>query len=195
MATIFVHGSPVEIRAHRSLQRHNLELTKAQFGAMERTLSVLPSHHVTKLARIEIRQRAGAGGSANAMPDGTTGPTHFVVLDIDTFLSPWNNTGNRLLYTLLHEMGHVVDWSFGAFRQIRQTDRAGYDIICERVHHGRTQNQQEKFADSYADIHFPGAAGARRWPQSLEVVRRCNIWNNPSAASGPAQTAGRSMMI
>jgi hypothetical protein len=178
---VLVHGVRIEVRAHRSLQRNNLELTKIQLHRIETTLQVLPAHHLTPLARIEIRQRAGAGGSANAMPEGAAGPTHFVVLDIDTFVSPWNNTDNGLLYTLLHEMGHVVDWSYRAFPYIRRHDRPGYDAICERVHHGRTQNQQEKFADTYADIHFPGASGAARWPSSLEVVRNCPIWNASSA--------------
>lgn len=186
MSHVFVHGLPIEIRAHRSLQRNRLELTKEQFRRIALTLGVLPAHHVASVARIEIRQRAGAGGSANAMPDGVTGPTHYVVLDIDCFASAWNNTENGLIYTLLHEMGHVVDWSNRAFPWIRRNDRAGYDIICQRVHHGRTQNQQEKFADSYADIHFPGASGARRWPQSLEVVRRCPIWEAPEATGDAA---------
>ena len=193
MFHVFVHGARVEVRAHRSLQRNNLELTKMQLHRIETTLAVLPHHHVSKVARIEIRQRAGAGGSANAMPEGSTGPTHYVVLDIDTFVSPWNCTDNGLLYTLLHEMGHVVDWSFGAFPGIRRNDRPGYNIICERVHHGRTQNQQEKFADTYADIHFPGASGARRWPASLEVVRNCPIWDAPQAAQA-SRSGGPQMM-
>ncbi|MEP3346142.1 MAG: hypothetical protein ABJN34_00785 [Litoreibacter sp.] len=182
MFSVFVHGVRIEVRAHRSLQRNNLELTKMQLHRIETTLQVLPAHHLSPLARIEVRQRAGAGGSANSMPDGSIGPTHFVVLDIDTFVSPWNNTDNGLLYTLLHEMGHVVDWSHRAFTYIRQHDRAGYDAICRRIHHGRTQNQQEKFADSYADIHFPGASGAQRWPESLDVLRNCPIWTESESA-------------
>lgn len=175
MSFVFVSGNRIEVREHPSLARRGLTLTPDHLRRIQMTLGVIPEYHAKLPSRIEIRQRAGAGGSANAMPNS---PRFFVVLDYDTFRSSWNTRQDGLLYTLLHEMGHVVDWTYGAFPNIRRNDPAGYDAICERVHRGRTQHDQEKFADAYADIHYPDARGGRRWPASLDAVRRSSIWKS-----------------
>ncbi len=167
------HGYRIEVRIHRSMDRHGEELSDANLRKIEQTLRAIPYQHLAGLSRIEIRQRDRAGGSTN--PDG---PTHggvprsghyFVVLDIDAFDSSWNNTGNGLLYTLLHEMGHVVDWHTRSFEWIGRNDREGYRAIVARTHRGVTQHNQEKFADAYADYFFYRGT-ARGWTRSVQAV-------------------------
>lgn len=151
---LFVHGRLFELRLHRSLERNDLSVTKDQCGKIQRSLSAVPPEHLTGLQYVEIRQREGAGGSSNPLhcEDTSTGDQYFIVLDIDCFSKPWNNRPHGLLYTLLHEMGHVRDWRTRAFDWVRRNDRDGYSAIIARTHRGRTQHNQEKFADCYADI-------------------------------------------
>lgn len=192
MTYIFVGGTRIEVREHRSLGWNRCTLTRDHLRRIETTLCAIPPYHASLPTRIEIRQRANAGGSANAMPDS---PRFFVVLDFDCFISSWNTGPNGLIYTLLHEMGHVVDWTYRAFPKIHRNDPAGYEAICERTHRGRTQHDQEKFADAYADLHYPGARGARRWPGSIEAVRQCSIWKDMPVPRDPDVRAGLTPMI
>jgi hypothetical protein len=167
-----------------------IDLSRRQ--RLERTLSILPQQHLRGLQYIEIRDRVDyAGGGTNVARHSwpTTAPgrrQYWVMLDIDSF-SPErraiNNRPDGLHYTLLHEMGHVVDWSTGAFRWIRQHDRAGYRLIASRSHTGRlTTGEQEKFADTYADLFF--------YPQGNGLRDDCIrvILNSPAFTGLPPYT-------
>ena len=158
---------------------------------LERTLSILPPQHLHGLQYIEIRDRQNyEGGSTNVASD--TWPTtpasrsnYWVMLDIDSFdprFRPINNYPNGLHYTLLHEMGHVVDWFTDSFRWIRQHDRTGHRLLTRRHHTGRTSGQQEKFADTYADLFF--------YPQGIQERDACVrvILNSPAFSSLPSYT-------
>lgn len=163
---VSVHGRNLEVRIHNSMHAHRQTLSGENLNKIAVTLRRLPHQHLGALARVEIRQRARAGGSTNQIggrnrripPEQSSIPreerSYFIVLDIDSFESSWNNKPNGLLYTLLHEVGHVADWSTGAFEWIQNNDRPGYNAICNRVHNGKTENNQEKFADAYADLFF-----------------------------------------
>lgn len=172
------HGRSIEVRSHPSMRRHRLELSSENLRQIAYTLRRVPARHLDPLTRIEIRQRPRAGGSTN-MAGGTTRSTpradrrYFVVLDIDCFDSPWNNRANGLNYTLLHEMGHVVDWATGSFTWIRQNDPEGYRAITARSHSGVTTGDQEKFADAYADLlYYRGEDRAE--------TRSCQaVWDSP----------------
>jgi hypothetical protein len=90
------------------------------------------------------------------------------MLDIDSFdpkRRPINNYPGGLHYTLLHEMGHVVDWFTDSFEWIRRHNPAGYRLIIRRHHVGATMGHQEKFADTYADLFF--------YPQGNQLRDNC----------------------
>ena len=160
----------------RNIDVRGIALDDDQTQRLQRTLMLLPPSHLRALTHIAIRDRnvrerdsAGqvtertfAGGSTNSptrrWSELDPGLRQFwVMLDIDSF-SPIHRSINCQAggyhYTLLHEMGHVVDWSFSAFSWIRTNDRAGYDVIARRSHTGITHGDQERFADVYADLMF-----------------------------------------
>lgn len=155
---------------------------------LENTLRILPAQHLRTLQYIEIRDRQlddgaeYAGGSTNeartTSPDTPPGTRNYwIMLDIDSFdprHRAINNTDNGLHYTLLHEMGHVVDWSTRAFRWMRRHRRtSGYHRVMGRTHNSRlTNGGQEKFADAYADLFFyPRGLNGRR-DLTVEAILR-----------------------
>lgn len=172
------HGRSIEVRSHPSLRRNRLELSSDNLYQISRTLRRIPNRHLDQLNRIEIRQRPRAGGSTNQVGGSNdriprSDRRYFVVLDIDCFASPWNTSSNGLNYTLLHEMGHVVDWATGSFVWIRQNDPEGYRAIVARSHSGVTTGNQEKFADAYADLFYYRG-------QARSETRSCQaVWDSP----------------
>lgn len=177
-----VSGGEVELRVDR------FTIDPQQIRRLERTLSILPQQHLSGLRYIRIRDRANyAGGSTNVARDpGAVTPgnrQYWVMLDIDSFdprQRAINNRPDGLHYTLLHEMGHVVDWTTRAFRWIRQHDRSGYELLTRRHHAGVTTGQQEKFADTYADLFY--------YPQGNRLRDDCIrvILNSPAFTSLPS---------
>ncbi len=146
------------------LKAREFDINGEMKARLERTLQVLPSEHLRTLRYIEIRDRDEyAGGSTNrashVCPTTLTGRhNYWIMLDIDSF-DPLerriNNHPGGLHYTLLHEVGHVVDWATDAFSWIRRNNREGYNLITARNHTSRfTNHAQEKFADTYADLFF-----------------------------------------
>lgn len=175
----------VELRTGRFDVDHPMK------ARLERTLSILPPQHLHGLRYIEIRDRPNyEGGSTNIASDvWPTTPNgrsnYWVMLDIDSFdprLRPINNYPNGLHYTLLHEMGHVVDWFTGSFSWIRRNNRAGYQALVRRHHTGHTMGHQEKFADTYADLFFY-PQGNRQRDECVRV-----ILNSPAFSGLPSYT-------
>jgi hypothetical protein len=82
------------------------------------------------------------------------------MLDVDSFDPRQREISNRppdfFHYTLLHELGHVVDFGSGALRGLRRADRPSYRAVVTppRAHRGITQGVGEHFADLYADYFF-----------------------------------------
>ena len=173
------------------LRTRDFTIERAHQERLERTLSILPSQHLRGLQYIEIRDRPNyAGGSTNvcsqAWPTTPQGQSQYwVMLDFDSF-DPQrrriNNQPGGLHYTLLHEMGHVVDWTTGSFTWIRQNDRQGYRLIASRPHSGITGGAQERFADTYADLFF--------YPPGDRVRDECIrvILNSPAFSGLPSWT-------
>lgn len=160
------------------MRRHRLELSSDNLHNIAHTLRRIPYQHLGSLEWIEIRQRPRAGGSTNQVGGSNSciprsDRRYLVVLEIDCFVSPWNTRSNGLNYTLLYEMGHVVDWATGSFEWIRQDDRAGYQAIVSRSHNGVTSGNQEKFADAYADFFYYRG-------QERGESRTCQaVWDSP----------------
>lgn len=170
-----VPGRRVEFRTGR------FTIDRADRERLERTLSILPEPHLRGLRYIEIRDRPDyAGGSTNVTP------RYWVMLDIDSFDPRQREINNRpggLHYTLLHEMGHVVDSSYRAFQWIQRHDRAGYRLIASRSHSGRiTTGARERFANTYADLFF--------YPQGDRLRDDCIrvILDSPAFTSLPSHT-------
>lgn len=175
----------VELRT----QRFTIDLQMK--ARLQRTLSILPPQHLNGLQYIEIRDiRNYEGGSTNVTSHSwPTTPSgrhdYWVMLDIDSFDPSRrliNNYPNGLHYTLLHEMGHVVDWFTDSFRWIRRHDPTGYQLIIQRHHTGATMGDPEKFADTYADLFFH--------PQGNQSRDNCIrvILNSPAFTSLPSYT-------
>lgn len=138
-----------------------------QTAQLLRTLDLLPVGHLRLLPRITVGERPpssgnpgsyGGGGSAHHAMAG--GP--YLRLNWRIFDAPWNR--NMYNETLLHEVGHFVDWGFQCMTTMQREDRAGFDALVAHPHSGRTEGPGEHYADAYAD-HFKGrnmSAGRRR---------------------------------
>lgn len=135
---------------------------------IQRTLALLPPAHVRHLHHLTVRDRADyAGGSTNWVSRADHSRGCWIMLDSDSFDPRVRAINNRppdfLNYTLLHEMGHVVDQAYSGLRTMRREDRAGYRILTEPsrtgspeflAHHPRTSGAGEDFGDVYADLFF-----------------------------------------
>ncbi|AUC54086.1 hypothetical protein CDO87_13280 [Sagittula sp. P11] len=150
-----------------------LPITAEQQERLSHTLRCVPADHLRSLQRIVIRdrqvrdERSGemreyAGGSTNAAQRGWRDLSphqrrFWIMLDIDSFdprQRPINNRPGGKHYTLLHELGHLVDWSYGALSWIMRNDPEGFRLLARQPHTGITQGTQERFADAYADLYF-----------------------------------------
>lgn len=162
----------------RQIQTRGLALTTEQTDRIARTLNQVPPEHLRSLQYLSFRDRDApvldehrhptgemrpyAGGSTSSVSRGwqalEPGERRFlIVIDIDSFSPlhrPINCQPGGLHYTLLHELGHLVDWSYAAFAWIQANDPAGFATIAARAHTGITRGAQERFADVYADMVF-----------------------------------------
>ena len=157
MATYGVKGVSIEIvgadehgRAPESVQR----ACGMQTAQLLRSLNVLPRSHLVLLPRITVGERPpasnhprsyGGGGSAHrGMPGGP-----YLRLNWRIFQAPWNQ--GHVNYTLLHEVGHIVDWAYRCMQVLRRDHRSHYQVLTSHPHSGRTQGPSEHYADAYAD--------------------------------------------
>jgi len=147
MATIIANGVSVTV--------NGLEAQGADFSKVEHTLRLLPTAHIRKIPPITVGDRPsrGGGGSATSMMPG--GP--YIRLNSSCFQSAWNHGHNN--YTLLHEIGHIIDWAYGCMETMRRQDQSGYAALLIHPHHGATHGPGEHYADAYADYFSRG----RHW--------------------------------
>jgi hypothetical protein len=136
---------------------------------IETTLKCLPAEHL---------QVIGAGHIRLSHPDhppqngGGSDP------------APWIRISARSLAhargyspTLLHEMGHVVDYHYGAMGALRTAHPQLYRVLNGTAHTGRTQFDGERFADCYMIFFLTQVAG-------IPYVHRAE----PSAYQGDGRT-------
>ena len=129
-----------------------------QVEQLTRSLQLLPRIHLARLPEISVVTTHGyRGGSSRnpTSPDG--GSIHISSL---CFSSAWNQGAYN--QTLLHECGHIIDWTYHCTTYLRQHDRAGYDALLGHAHSGRTQGAGEHFADAYKDYFIGRIDSARR---------------------------------
>ncbi len=125
-----------------------------QTAQLLRSLDRLPREHLVLLPRITVGERPpatdhprsyGGGGSAHrGMPGGP-----YLRLNWRIFQAPWNQ--GFLNNTILHEVGHIVDWAYGCMDALRIEHRTHYRALISHPHSGRTQGPSEHYADAYAD--------------------------------------------
>lgn len=152
MAEIVVHSRTIEVRG--------LDGASPYLDRIQRTLSLLPARHVAQLVYVGIRNRENyAGGSTNWVSSRDHDRGLWIMLDIDSFDPTRREINNRppdlFHYTLLHEMGHVIDHAYRGTRWVRRHARAGYNAMMAHPHAGEiTTGPGEHFADTYADFFF-----------------------------------------
>lgn len=107
------------------------------------------------------------------MHRGRRANSPFINLSFTAMRQRRNQTDN-LSFTLLHELGHQIDW-WRVNRQIgdegwivvdvRDNDPVGMYCLLTRDHGSRTRTISEHFANVYADYWYHVVAGLR-WPQA-----------------------------
>jgi hypothetical protein len=161
-----------------------------QLEVLRSTLARLWVHHLQILPPITVGNRPARGGGGAAHSGMPGGP--YIRLNRTCFESSWNQHGYN--YTLLHEVGHIVDWAFDCMRHMRREDRRGFRALITHPHSGATQGWGEHYADGLADWYaekpmsearrnailfsrgFFGPVGARR-PGRIAATRQ--RWRRP----------------
>jgi len=141
----FVKGIFIEI------DYDNTQVTDDQVRQLLQSLDLLPPSHLPHVPTITVGNRPAQGGGGSAHSGMPGGP--YIRLNRSCFNSPWNSGSNN--ETLLHEVGHIVDWAFDCMRHMRIDNPAGYRALLRHPHRGRTQGPGEHFADAYAH-HYMG---------------------------------------
>ena len=171
---------------------------ESQMEALTSTLQRLWVHHLQIVPPITVgdRPERGGGGAAHSgMPGGP-----YIRLNRTCFQSAWNQHGYN--YTLLHEVGHIVDWAFNCIQRMRREDNRGFRALIAHPHSGATQGWGEHYADGLADWYarkpmsdarrnailfsrgFFGPIGRRR-PSERAGARRSG-WRSGSTAATEA---------
>lgn len=123
------------------------------------TLDCLPTSHINLF---------GTNGNIRLGNIPSTGGGHdpnipHIRLSYDCFNGARNHSYNngRLSYTLLHEMGHIVDKSINpsCMSVLKREYPLGCLAIITRYHGGATSGFSEHYADIYADYFYNEVGG------------------------------------
>ena len=138
-----VKGVPVAFDFQRPVNATQRETTM-------RTLNLLPVSHLQTLPTIVVGDRPPQGGGA-VPASGPGGP--LIRMNVARYRASFNQ---HHLNTLLHEIGHIVDWTnhcIGSFY------RQPANLPCLRLfrrraplHVGTTGGEQEIYADAYSGL-------------------------------------------
>lgn len=167
-----------------SLRDRESRLSDGNKRKIRNTLDCLPIAHLNLFGEnghIEGKNIIGAHG--NEVRGGGNNPNiPFINLSYACFDSPFNSRGH-LLYTLLHEMGHVVDKSINptCMRVLSRNFTRGYIAMLSRYHGGGTQGHSEHYADIYADYFF-NEIGEIRY--NVNINDRANLQNISTKCGG-----------
>jgi hypothetical protein len=135
-----INGIPVVLAYDR--------VTETNIRQFVTSLARLPVRHLQIMPRIEVGSRpfgsSGGGSSLSGQPGAP-----FIRVNRNCFTSSWNR--GRYNYTLLHECGHIVDWTFHCMAIMNRRDRAGFDALMAHPHRGTTDGPGDHYADAYAD--------------------------------------------
>jgi hypothetical protein len=143
---IEVIGIPITLCVH-SHQRPS----PARIQVIEATLRLIPAGHLRVIAAGHIRL-----SHPNDTPrsGGGSDPAPWIRLSAVSLAAARVHSP-----TLLHEMGHVIDYHYGAMRTLRGTHPRLYNVLNSTAHTGRTQFDGERFADCYMIYFLTQVAG------------------------------------
>jgi len=166
--TLRVKSIPVTVDFQRSI-------TPVQREALLRTLNLLPPEHLDELPTIVIGDRPAGGAGGAVPPWGPGGP--LIRIHVNRFGASFNSTYNL---TLLHEIGHIMDYAYKCIPVPRRTGhyfyqqsehRADLNLFRRRAregwHEGDTQGENEIYADLYSGLLRHSRTPfnqARPWP-------------------------------
>lgn len=135
-----VHGEMVERVFHESVR-----IRSVYWDIMIRTLELLPESHLSDVVAqniIKIRPNLRVGGGS-----GQEGYIYISPYSLD---NSYNQLHNQ---TLLHEIGHKVDYHYHAIDNMTALRQA----FMRHVHHeGGTQSASEAYGDCYMDYFHRG---------------------------------------
>lgn len=143
---IEVIGIPITLCVH---SHHRPSPARVQ--VIETTLRLIPAGHLRVIAAGHIRL-----SHPNDLPHsgGGSDPAPWIRLSAVSLAAARVHSP-----TLLHEMGHVIDYHYGAMRALRGTHPHLYDVLNSTAHRGRTQFDGERFADCYMIYFLTQVAG------------------------------------
>ena len=160
--------------------RDSEEDVQRWFRSIFGTLDRLPSAHVALLAsspegNIRVWGRPPSGGGAE--PLGGIAPAPHIWLNYNCFSGDQDAADN---YSLLHEMGHQVDYwernhgesrPHSCMHHVAVRNQAGCAAMLTRPHGSRTPMSSEHFAYVYADYFHFVRRGNRTTGRAGEVHR------------------------
>ena len=179
-----VCGVPVPIRVSRVTTEPP---TTEQLRIILRTLELVPPQHLGKLSppgHVQVSRP----GCAPRRGGGNGGLSRWIRLSAASIGADYNRTLN---VTLLHELGHVIDSTYGGMRWLQENDPEGYRLLARTGHTGATQFPGERFADCYMIFLITQVAGRtynhRADPSAYrgeQATRRFGIMLNTPAFEG-----------
>ena len=152
MAIYQIHSIPIEI----TVARRAVDLvSEAQITQLVQSLNRLPDEHLRRLPTITIKYFAEYAGGGSRL-DRDEPENSFIRISHRCFQSSWNQPLTEPNQTLLHEVGHIIDWTYGCMGYLRHNHREEYRALQAHPHSGRTQGAGEHYADAYKD-YFVGS--------------------------------------
>jgi len=144
-----------------SLPENDMRQVNDIMARIRRTLDIIPTQHIYCFGKIRLNSNLRSGGGHNPnIPH--------IQLSYDCFTDTANtyNQGDYS-YTLLHEMGHMVDKKlYDGLHRIRALSTGfpqGCLAMLSRYHSGGTVGASEHYADIYADYYFTRVGGVSGW--------------------------------
>lgn len=142
--TLTVHGIPVQFDFQRPI-------TPANRQVLLTTLGLLPTEHLRRIPTVVVGDRPEAGGGGAVAPWEAGGP--LIRINVQRFSEGFNTPHN---HTLLHEIGHIMDYSYQCIRAFyrRPEYRPCLNLMRRRapLHEGRTKGENEIYADTYSGL-------------------------------------------
>lgn len=143
---IHVIGIPIRLCVHP----HHRPSTD-RIKIIETTLKLFPADHLRVIAAGHLRLSHPNDAPRNG---GGSDPAPWIRLSAVSLAAARVHSP-----TLLHEMGHVIDYHYSAMRTLRGTHPHLYDVLNSTAHTGRTQFDGERFADCYMIFFLTQVAG------------------------------------
>lgn len=167
--TVNIHGVPISVTgAGEAGVRRGEQLTQ-----LVRTLKRLPVQHLQQVPPITVGDRpdtnhGGGGGSAAPCPACPRGYIRINRRVFDPAIREVNR--GRVNVTLLHEIGHVIDWAYQCVANAAAEDR---QTLWFRGYDGHTHGPGEYFAVAYAQMYRDPATIT---PTRLAAMLRMNAF-------------------